>query len=182
MTVTYRKRTVPWRWGLTPAPAAVGPEWCPYRAVTRRSQSIRQLKMPLLSRHSAALLLVVRFGQVGERREQTTLSCSLKSRQRSSVGKPVVILGNRKVLLARLTNWLGRRSNAVPDDFINRFAGRTAIKVIVRCGRHGTRASSSISLGSKRKGAGDLPAPQKLAHPLVTTGGGGGGSLPLPIP
>jgi hypothetical protein len=41
--------------------------------------------------------------------------------------------------LARLANWLGRRSNAVPDDFINRFAGRTEIKVIVRLGRHGTR-------------------------------------------
>jgi len=68
-----------------------------------------------------------------------TLSCSLKSRYRSSVGKPVPILGNRKVLLARLTNRLGRRSNAVPDDFVNRFAGQTEIKVIVRSGRHGTR-------------------------------------------
>jgi hypothetical protein len=109
------------------------------------------------------------------------LSCSLKSRQRSSVGKPNIILGNGEVFLARLTNRLGRRSNAVPDDFINRFAGRTEIKVILRCGRHGTRASSSISLRSKRKGAGDLPAPSKLAHPLVTTGGGGG-ALPLPTP
>jgi hypothetical protein len=75
---------------------------------------------------------------VGEQREQTTLSCSLKSRQHSSVGKPVVILGNRKGFLARLTNRLGRRANAVPDDFVNRFAGRTEIKVIVRRGRHGT--------------------------------------------
>ena len=76
---------------------------------------------------------------MGEHREQTTLSCPLKSRQGSSVGKPNIILGNGEVFLARLTNRLGRRSNAVPDDFINRFAGRTEIKVIVRRGRHGTR-------------------------------------------
>jgi hypothetical protein len=107
------------------------------------------------------------------------LSCSLKSRQRSSVSKPNIILGNGEVFLARLTNRLGRRSNTVPDDFINRFAGWTEIKVIVRCGRHGTRASCSTKSGAKRKGAGDFASPPKLAQPLVTTGGGGG-ALPLP--
>jgi hypothetical protein len=92
--------------------------------------------------------------------QSSPLSCSLKSRQRSSVGKPVVILGNGEVFLARLTNRLGRRSNAVPDDFINRFAGRTEIKVIVRCGRHGSRASCSTKSGPKRKGPAQWPAPK----------------------
>jgi hypothetical protein len=90
-------------------------------------------------KHSASGLCHVgrnpaRLIAVGGQREQTTLSCSLKSRQRSSVGKPDIILGNGEIFLAGLTNWLGRRSNAVPDDFINRFAGRTEIKVIVRRG------------------------------------------------
>jgi hypothetical protein len=54
--------------------------------------------------------------------EQPMLSCPLKSRARSPVGKPLAILSNRKILLASLANWLGRRSNVVTDHFVDRLA------------------------------------------------------------
>jgi hypothetical protein len=60
--------------------------------------------------------------------------------------------------LTRLANRLGRRANALSDDFVNRFAVRTEIKVIVRCGRHGTHAS----LGPKKKRAGAMAGPPRL--------------------
>ena len=59
------------------------------------------------------------------------LYCPLKSRARSPVGKPLAIVSNRKVLLASLANWLGRRSNVVTDDFVDRLAGRTEKEKVV---------------------------------------------------
>jgi hypothetical protein len=80
----------------------------------------------------------------GGKRRADTLSRSFKSRECSSVGKPVAIVGNWKVSLARRTNRLGGRSNPVADDFVDRLAGRTGIKEVVYCGRHGTRLLSNF--------------------------------------
>jgi hypothetical protein len=51
----------------------------------------------------------------------------------SPVGKPVAIVGNWQVLLAPVANWLGRRSNAMADDFVDRLARRAGIKKVVHC-------------------------------------------------
>ena len=51
----------------------------------------------------------------------------------SPVGKPVAIVGNWQVLLAPVANWLGRRSNAMTDDFVDRLARRAGIKKVVHC-------------------------------------------------
>jgi len=59
----------------------------------------------------------------------------LNSRTDYPVGKPVAAIGRRKRLLARLADRLGGWSNVVPDDFINRLAGRARIKR--HCDRHG---------------------------------------------
>ena len=66
--------------------------------------------------------------------EQRTLCCPLKS-MHPPVGKPVAIVGNWQVLLAPVANWLGRRSNAMADDFINRLAGRAEIKKVAHCSK-----------------------------------------------
>jgi hypothetical protein len=58
---------------------------------------------------------------------------SLKSRARSPVGKPLAIVSNRKILLAFLANWLGRRSEMVTDDFVDRLAGWAEKQKIVHC-------------------------------------------------
>jgi hypothetical protein len=50
------------------------------------------------------------------------------------VRKPVAIFGNWKILLAHVANRLGRWSNAVADDFVDRLAGRAEIEKVV----HGT--------------------------------------------
>jgi hypothetical protein len=57
----------------------------------------------------------------------------LKSMSHSPVGKPVAIVGNWQVLLAPVANWLGRRSNAMADDFVDRLARRAGIKKVVHC-------------------------------------------------
>lgn len=67
-----------------------------------------------------------------------TLLCLLKSRAGSPVGKPVAIVSDRKFLLAALANGLGRRSNMVAVDFVDRLARRAEIeKVIHRHDLHG---------------------------------------------
>ena len=66
------------------------------------------------------------------------LLCPLQSRAGSPVGKPVAIVSYRKLLLAALANGLGRRSNMVAVDFVDRLARRAEIeKVIHRHGLHG---------------------------------------------
>jgi hypothetical protein len=64
--------------------------------------------------------------------EQTTLTRPPKSREGSSVGKPVaIVIGNWKLLLAALANGFGRRANVVADDFVDRLTGRAEIKKVI---------------------------------------------------
>jgi hypothetical protein len=64
--------------------------------------------------------------------EQTTLTRPLKSREGSSVGKPVaIVVGNWKLLLAPFANGFGRRANVVADDFVDRLTGRAEIKKVI---------------------------------------------------
>jgi hypothetical protein len=60
-------------------------------------------------------------------RAQITLAGPLETMVRPSVGKPVAVLGNWKLFLAALADCLGRRSDTVADDFVNRFTGRAAL-------------------------------------------------------
>ena len=50
----------------------------------------------------------------------------------SPVGKPVaIVVGDGQVLQAPVANWLGRRSNAMADDFVDRLAGRAETEKVV---------------------------------------------------
>ena len=71
--------------------------------------------------------------------EERALFCPFKARTGSPVGKPVVTIGNGQGLPANLANWLGRRSNVVTDDFVDRLAGRAGIEEVRHCGSNGTR-------------------------------------------
>ena len=65
--------------------------------------------------------------------KKRTLYCPLRSWARPPVGKPLAMVSNRKVLLASLANWLGRRSNVVTDDFVDRVGGRAEKEKVVHC-------------------------------------------------
>jgi hypothetical protein len=69
--------------------------------------------------------------QGGGKRRAVTLCCVVKSRAGSPVGEPLAIFGDRKILLAALANRLGRRANAMAEDFVDHFAGRAEIEKVV---------------------------------------------------
>jgi hypothetical protein len=81
------------------------------------------------------------------------LYCLHKSGVRSPVDKPADILGNRKLLLACLANWLGRGSNAVARNFVDRLTGRTEVEKIVHCLQLGSRFASSAAKDQTRSTA-----------------------------
>jgi hypothetical protein len=55
-----------------------------------------------------SMLLVLRLTRAAGSGEQPRLSCPLKSRVRSAIGKPITFVSNRKVLLAPLATTGGR--------------------------------------------------------------------------
>ena len=79
----------------------------------------------------------------------------------SPVGKPVAIVGNWQVLLAPVANWLGRRSNAMADDFVDRLARRAGIKKVVHC----TYRIPAFQNGKPEYAAVNLPRPFKQQIP-----------------
>jgi hypothetical protein len=78
-----------------------------------------------------------------EAARQVTLCCVVKSEAGSPIGEPLIIFGDRKVLLAPLANWLSRRSNAVTVDFVNHLAGRAEKEKVVHY--HGSVCASSAA-------------------------------------
>ena len=62
-----------------------------------------------------------------------------KARTGSPIGKPVVTIGDGLGLLAHLADWLGRRSNVVTDDFVDRLAGRAGMEEVYHCGSNSAR-------------------------------------------
>ena len=79
----------------------------------------------------------------------------------SPVGKPVAIVGNWQVLLAPVANWLGRRSNAMTDDFVDRLARRAGIKKVV----HYTYRIPAYQNAKPEYAAVNLPRPFKQQIP-----------------
>jgi hypothetical protein len=71
------------------------------------------------------------------------LSCSPKSRPRSTVGQPVAFVSNREILLATFANWLGGWSNVMADDFVERLTGRTEMENVAHRSKSGTSALAS---------------------------------------
>ena len=71
-----------------------------------------------------------RLFDVRKRRAGNAIAARSNRLSHSPVGKPVVIVGNWQVLLAPVANWLGRRSNAMTDDFVDRLARRAGIKKV----------------------------------------------------
>jgi len=61
----------------------------------------------------------------------------------SPIGEPLIIFGDRKVLLASLANWLSWRSNAVTVNFVNRLAGWAEKQTVVHY--HGSVCASSAA-------------------------------------
>jgi hypothetical protein len=55
----------------------------------------------------------------------------MESRTGSPEREPLAIFGDRKVLPAALANRLGRRSNTMADDFVDRLAGRADIEKVI---------------------------------------------------
>jgi hypothetical protein len=73
----------------------------------------------------------------GKRRSYNVLCCALGSSAQSLVGNPVAMVSNWKILLAHVANWLGRRSNTMADDFVNRPAGRAKIEKVLHFSSEG---------------------------------------------
>jgi len=79
-------------------------------------------------------------------RRINALCCAHRSRAHSLVGNPVTIVGNWEILLAYVANWLGRRSNTVPDDFVNRLAARAEIEKVLHCTFRTLRSSRALKM------------------------------------